>query len=99
MNEVTILDIDIYSTCLWEEVAATGQIGHFQSWTDKVANVTANIAWIVETILLQKSNERFGKIFLTTRKVVAHEKTPTTINFLMYSSISLWYELKKKISN
>ena len=66
-------------TCLGEEFEAKGQIGQLQSSTVSETNVTVKIAWIVETMRLQKSKERLKKIFLINTKAVVHEITPNTI--------------------
>lgn len=66
-----------------EDFEAKGQIGHLQSSTESEANVTAKIAWIVETTRLQKSKDRLEKILLATIKAVVHETIPTTIDFVM----------------
>ena len=66
-------------TCLGEESEAKGQTGQLQSSTESEANITAKVAWIVETMRLQKSKERSEKIFLINRKTVVHEITPNTI--------------------
>lgn len=65
-----------------EDFDPTGQIGHLQSLTESQANVTAKVAWSVDTTRLQKSNERLGKILLTKTKADVHETTPTTIVFI-----------------
>lgn len=82
-------------TCWGEDFKATGQTGHFQSSTDKEDNVTARIAWVVETRRLQNSNERFGNDFLISRKAVVHERTPKRRRFLTWSSIFFTFFLLK----
>ena len=88
-----------YITCFGEESEAKGQTGQFQSSTEREAKVTAIIAWIVETTLLQNSNERFGHVFLINTKSVDHEITPKATIFLILSSmifaILLLYTLKR----
>lgn len=74
------------NTCLGEDVEATGQTGHLQSWTDSEAKVTAKDAWIVETKRLQKSNERFGKAFLINKKSVDHKIIPKKTIIIIESS-------------
>lgn len=83
------MNIETYiHTWLREGEEANGQTGHFQSWTVSEANVTAKVAWIVETRRLQNSNDRFGKAFLIKIKAVDHERTANTTK-LVFSSIFL----------
>lgn len=77
------------STCWGEDFDPTPHIGHLQSSTESQANVTAKVAWRVDTTRLQKSKERLGNILLTVTNAELHETTPTTIVFMTYSSISL----------
>ena len=70
-----------------EDFEAKGQTGHLQSWTEREANITAKVAWIVETTRLLNSNESLGKTLLVNRKIVDHEMTPTTTKFIILPSI------------
>lgn len=79
----------IIPTCSGEDGEAMGHSGHFQSWTESEANITAKVAWTVETRRLLNPNEYLRKTLLNITNASVHETTPKAIVFLTLSSISI----------